>query len=304
MAKPKTTIVTLDYVSRKEYSIVYVSEVWDQLHDLLRDPADFFHDISNKYIYDASRVGRWAPRVPFTLILEPLDAKVDKARQVLLAMRDNKDKNVAVGGLIELWRGGRLHEFLADEFPDGVILAEFTVETGIVLVRYLPPKNLPAQRYFGQILPPTIALESGTLHGSIHFDIGDSDLTRADFVMDYIEDRNRAIGLICNHADFKRVDGSYQEVPPPIQTIPITLPNPIPPGPPQTNVKPDTRLGNPYVAVEYQVKGSVGGCVCAIANVYKEGAGYFVGGGEVKWYTSCPRGATEEKEEPQEAYPD
>lgn len=300
MPKPKTTIVTLDYVSRKEYSIVYVSEVWDQLHDLLRDPADFFHDVSNKYSYDTSRVGRWAPREPFTLILEPLEAKVDKARQALLAKQEAATHAPVVNQLIELWRGGKLQEYLQSEFKNGVFMAEFTIETGLILVRYLPPPKLPSQRYFGQILPPTIALESGTLCGSIHFDIGDSDLTRADFVMDYIEDRKRAIGLICSHSGFKRVDGTYKEVPPPIETIPTSLPVPIPPGPPQADVKPDTRLGNPYVAVEYQIQGSLGGCVCAIANVYQEGGTYFVGGGEVKWYTTCPRGITEEEVGPQE----
>lgn len=208
----RATLVPLDYENNRfEMSVLYVTEDWEELEDLLYAPSSFF-DINSR---DWTQSGILPNGKPLE---EPFDWTLVRPASVVLQWIGDSGANlhtfapilaeklVPMGeGEDEEARAARVAEFRAlltdpkamanrvmAEYPTGLIIAQFAIDTKTLLVMYSPPEKAPATKFDGQFtnatlckILPNLAPEFG-MTATVHFDIGRSVLGRAQFACDYI----------------------------------------------------------------------------------------------------------------------
>lgn len=211
------TIVPLEFEDRPEYSVVFLSFDWEDLGPLLANPIAY---LSANGVAWGQKFPNGMPRInwelfsPVTVVLEWIGNNVDgflksfdlatlkfggslpKAARKAMA-GGSKGITLDVNFLESLKGTFKLQQLslglLEAAFPDGVLWAEFAVTTHTLTI-YYHPKKRGATRFDGVLplaatmvtLTPRNAL--GTQRASFHFDIGQDEVERAAFIVDYIED--------------------------------------------------------------------------------------------------------------------
>jgi len=226
----KATIIPLDYTlegkpTRKEHSIVYVSQDWEELEDLLTVPIEFMRTMQQRWpqVIGGSSDG---PPIDWELIA-PVNATIscgyaDATNMLLMSQYlqlepflplATEAKEEAVAGNQQVYVGpfnpviwdhvdGLVYKFI-DEFKEGSFYAEFAPRTSTLNIKYYPPQKC-FKRFAASILNPKSEPDPSRMNkeftratlgiigkvngvGTVHFDIGDSPEDRAKFILDHIE---------------------------------------------------------------------------------------------------------------------
>lgn len=276
MSSPsKAAIIPLQYDNRVEDSIVYLSHTWSELEKLLIDPVHFFAGHELLYNQMPGDYRLWKLVAPVSVALIPAHDNYTAGLQMLAAQHEFKPEKD--GNLLSAdWVGSQLKE----EFSDGGFLAQFAIGTRMLTIRYFCPPT-SSRRFNGQLEPPTLALASGTSHGSAHFDIGASEFDRAAFVVDYIEDRTWLATQLQNDARLRFKTADMME---PGQLLRRDMSGGnLPAG---ESISGDGPY--PMVFIEGASWTIPGGCVCAMCCIIKHGPKHILTCLDMKWYDKCP----------------
>ena len=176
----RATIVPLDYGGgRVENSVLYFSDEWDGLKDLLVDPVDRVAQLERSFGQHIGDKHPFKLESPTTVVLDHVLSRFEFLAQMAgflsidIPLSESKIDALA-------------HR-LRDRFPGGCFLVEFAIETHILRIRYLPPANVGNPHFTDPIMQPTLALVEGTTLGDLHFDIKGDPTRRAELVMDFID---------------------------------------------------------------------------------------------------------------------
>jgi hypothetical protein len=212
MPEDRATLVPLDYENNRfEMSVLYVTENWEELEGILYAPSSFFDMNALDWTQSGILPNGHKLEEPFPwTLLRPAEAIIqwigDSGANLHTFAPILAEKMVPiVEGEDPATRAERVEEFrallgaprelavqLQEEYPTGLIIAQFAIDTRTLLIIYSPPKETPAQKYRGSFtnatlckIMPNTPSEFG-MTSTVHFDIGPSVLGRAQFACDYI----------------------------------------------------------------------------------------------------------------------
>ena len=204
----KAALVPLDYGSRDENSVLFLSDQYDDLLDLLVSPMPFIGNARGAFRQVPPP--DWVLEKPITVILTPGDVPGTKAIQLLQML--NGFEASADAGLMNL----TIEKFasIAREvyLDKGVAyLAEFAINTRVLSIVYGPPP-VGGPYFTGTYLPATLS-RIGANYGYLHFDVEttsgtkpvDAAYNRAFVALDFIEDRTRVVTALRDEAGVKEM---------------------------------------------------------------------------------------------------
>jgi hypothetical protein len=197
-------------------SVLYVTEDWEELEDLLYAPSSFF-DINSR---DWTQSGvlpngkelkepfDWTLLRPSSVVLQWIGDSGSTlhtfapiiAEKIMPELSDEGG-----GALTEEEKAARIDEFyrllsepkslaqrVMEDYPNGLIIAQFAIDTSTLLLMYSPPAKAPEPKFRGTYTNATLCkilpnLESSIgMTSTVHFDIGRGPLVRAQFICDYL----------------------------------------------------------------------------------------------------------------------
>lgn len=229
--KGKASVIPLDYASRYEYSIVLQPDNWDDMHALIKSPAEFLEwarlsfSQTPAFTVQGQSVQQWLTRAPLTIVVSPLTIPttsnfawlsvlgIDNASE-MYSLDPGKYADSVMAQATSLfptegprgnprgkhWMGCR-----------GVFIAEFALLTRVLNIFYLPPtfppKTYAPRWYLRQITPLTISKLGNTKLTLLHFDVDfggkwthqDVADARASLTMDYIENPSGFLNYLFTH---------------------------------------------------------------------------------------------------------
>jgi hypothetical protein len=224
---------------RPENSIVYHSDNWDELIDLLECPTEFLR-MKGKENCEIS----WCLLARSTIAIEPMgETDLDAIRCAYLLGWEGPEAPPPVSFLVEAQKAREFLTTGAGARSGGQFFVEWATYTHTLKIKYQLPTNAASRlpkfsSLFDEITHVPIAGLPGLLKvGNIHFDIkgalGKSERYRAEFVLDFLEDRTRLLpklGLspfFNNPAAMANVGHGVPPIPIsvlPVGTMPITPP--------------------------------------------------------------------------------
>jgi len=196
-----------------EDSIIYVSTDWIELCELLTNPVVF---LGAKGMINSPI--QWRLRPKATALVEPFDANATRAARFIgmfgrhgVTPPEPANRTAASKERLEDL-GRHATEIASKELPDGAFIAEFALNTRVMVVRYkLPnrfespdPEEAPsAAHYKGRFTAPTYIGLEGSACGNVHFDIekqiGMTDVNRAHVAVDMLENPHRVFSRLGDH---------------------------------------------------------------------------------------------------------
>lgn len=270
----KAAIIPLQYDNRVEDSVVYLSHTWSELEKLLLDPVHFFAGRELLYNQELSDYRFWKLASPASVALVPVHDNYWAGLEMLAAERVFREDDE------KLFSAESVTSQLQQDFSGGGFLAQFAIGTRMLTIRYFCPPS-STRRFKGQLEPPTLAMVANSSLGSAHFDIGASEVDRAAFVMDYIEDRRWLATQLQNDPRLTYKTADMKE--------PGDLLSRHMNGghlPENTSISGDGPY--PTVFIEGASWSIPGGCVCAMCCIIRRGSKHILTCLDMKWYDRCP----------------
>lgn len=236
----RLAIQTLDYVERKEYTLLYFSNDWNELVELLRRPRKFYSDLQLSFPYDADTEDdaklswEFAPG-PITAVIRNSLNRPEATAKVFSFASSEKSFESFFADV----DGPTLND-APPEVHDGAFLAEFALSTRTILITYCPPRQERAtkNRYKGELsrvnlalgsMPLSVASEAGENvirdYGSLHFDVQQDELERAKFAVAYLEDPVGICDRLTDSDDQIPIAMSTQTFAEPGQAVRIAIPD-------------------------------------------------------------------------------
>lgn len=183
-----------------EDSIIYVSTDWNELSDLLTNPVVF---LGAKGMINSPLQWRLKPKS--TVLLEPFDAHATSALRFVGMFKQLGVKSPSSSGQ-------DAKKIASDELSDGAFIAEFALNTRVLVIRYKLPNKFEvpdpqepasARHYQGRFTEATYIAIEGSGCGNVHFDIekeaGMSEVNRAAVAVDMIENPHRTFSRLGDH---------------------------------------------------------------------------------------------------------
>lgn len=225
----RATILPLDYTDlRSEHSIMYFSSRWESLVGLLEDPYATMRRIQEQFRQEGERHFCWRLSAPVTVIVQPgepiEDSKAPEPKAMLGSMNVraaiqlenilsehlSKTKGVEWESIQEDSHDD-LADLIAKAQAKGCFLAEFAVDTAIMLVWYWPPREPSSERRLTKkFTRGVIGMMPGRRRvGTLHIDVGTDDedpptaLDRAHLIVDLLESRDWFIDEMKSRTDFQ-----------------------------------------------------------------------------------------------------
>lgn len=211
----RAALVPLDYGTRYEHAVIFISDDWESLHALIKAPKPFFDAVRGSFTSTpnigttANPYFAWDFQGPVTILIEPLTVSSSSSHELLLAFAQGRpqmqkwfipDSDIAPSD----YRSAVM-DFCTDD-PDPIrYMAEFALETRVLTIRYVPQLAGSIRRFQNRITPATMNYVEGTSLTLLHFDMDFSQpaydqgpskveptfmcraARKADFVMDYLE---------------------------------------------------------------------------------------------------------------------
>lgn len=263
MATRSASLVPLDFDGkRRELSCIYLSDEWSDLLEILADPCAFFAAKQVSWPQDLSQVAdpkplnfEWTLLRGCTVILEwigssivslqrlnaiaasfPEEHEFAKCQVSIDAFYDQTP--VAYGNSED---GGPsktpLEASIEAAWPNGVILAEFALETRTLIIRYHAIQTTAGlKRFKGELTNSSLIKVNNTatagatvmVAASAHFDIGNDRLERARYVVDYLESPAKVLAAVFAFPgkEFKISDTTLVNLGQTITITPATKSNP------------------------------------------------------------------------------
>lgn len=209
-----------------EDSIIYVSTDWAELQDLLTNPVVF---LGGKGMINSPL--QWRLRPNCTVLLEPYNVQATRSARFVRMFHSVGVTAAPADSQLDMEdRGKEAQDMAENDLPDGAFIAEFALNTRVLVIRYKLPNALEqpnpdeapsARRYQGRFTEPAYIQVEGSPCGNVHFDIekepGMSDVNRAAVAIDMIENPHRVFSRLGDHIHNSAQLGALD------RTIPLQL---------------------------------------------------------------------------------
>lgn len=209
----KVAVQTLDYDERVEYTVLYFTNDWRELTTLLAGPRAFYRNLQSEFPYaegtDAKAQLPWRfSDGPVTAVIRNSLNRPEAGAKVFSIATDEPFE-----AFVDMTPGEQIMG-APESVHKGAFLAEFAIDTRTLLITYCPPRIPPEEpTYRGVYSRVNLALGSTATqpernanrdmtrdYGSLHFDITQDVLARAQFVVSFIEDPHGVCNVLMEGA--------------------------------------------------------------------------------------------------------